>query len=102
RRRAGLSVGKDGQPTTMESNQPPDVVVVGAGASGAALTWRLASNGFRVTCLEQGSWVTPDRMPASDVNWQSRRLTDWNADPNFRHLPEDYPVANSGSAFTPL
>jgi len=31
-----------------------DVVVIGAGAAGAALTWRLASRGARVACLDQG------------------------------------------------
>ena len=30
------------------------VLVVGAGAGGAAISWRLASLGFSVTCLEQG------------------------------------------------
>jgi choline dehydrogenase-like flavoprotein len=32
----------------------PDVLIVGAGASGAAVAWPLAEVGFKVTCLEQG------------------------------------------------
>ena len=39
--------------------EPADVVVIGAGAAGAALTWRLASQGARVVCLEQGDWHRP-------------------------------------------
>ena len=34
-----------------------DVLVIGAGASGAALTWRLAQAGVRVICLEQGDYM---------------------------------------------
>ena len=36
-----------------------NVLVVGAGAAGAAFTWRLASMGVAVTCLEQGEWQSP-------------------------------------------
>ena len=42
----------------------PDVVIVGAGASGAAVAWSLAEAGFRVVCLEQGDWVDPPTLPA--------------------------------------
>ena len=33
-----------------------DVLIVGAGASGAVVAKRLGEDGFRVVCLEQGSW----------------------------------------------
>jgi choline dehydrogenase-like flavoprotein len=79
-----------------------DVLVVGAGASGAALTWRLASRGFRVVCLEQGSWIPLDSIPTLGQDWEIRRATDFNADPNVRRRPEDYPVENSESDFAPL
>ena len=36
-----------------------DVVVIGAGASGGAFSWRLANAGFDVVCLEQGGWPNP-------------------------------------------
>ena len=41
----------------------PDVVIVGAGASGAAVAWSLAAAGFKVVCLEQGDWVNPQTLP---------------------------------------
>ena len=31
-----------------------DILIVGAGAGGAAAAWRLAAQGFYVTCLERG------------------------------------------------
>lgn len=80
----------------------PDVLIIGAGASGAAVAWRLAGAGLRVVCLEQGGWVDPAAMPHSRDDWELDRLTDFNPDPNVRGLPEDYPVESSQSAFTPL
>ncbi|MBA2239902.1 MAG: GMC family oxidoreductase [Solirubrobacterales bacterium] len=80
----------------------PDVLIVGAGASGAAVAWSLAGAGFRVVCLEQGGWVDPTTLPANGDDWELRRLTDFNPDPNVRQLPADYPVNDVDSTFTPL
>src|SRR5437899_12293416 len=80
----------------------PDVLIVGAGASGAAVAWSLAEAGFSVVCLEQGGWIRPQDMPHWQLDWELRRLTDFNADPNVRQRPEDYPVNDAGSAFSPL
>jgi choline dehydrogenase-like flavoprotein len=86
----------------MATHEPSDVLVVGAGASGAALSWRLASRGFRVVCLEQGAWIPLDAIPTLGEDWEERRATDFNADPNVRRRAEDYPVENTESAFAPL
>jgi choline dehydrogenase-like flavoprotein len=80
----------------------PDVVIVGAGASGGAVAWSLAAAGFRVVCLEQGDWVPAEALPHARDDWELHRLTDFNADPNVRCLPADYPVNGTASAFTPL
>ncbi len=69
-----------------------DVVVVGAGATGAALSWRLATRGLKVTCLEQGEWVDPSAYPASYEGWPLHFGTDFHLDPNVRRLVADYPV----------
>lgn len=79
-----------------------DVLVIGAGASGAALSWRLGKQGFRVVCLEQGGWIAPNTYPHFAPDWELHRLTDYHPDPNVRKLPEDYPVENSESVFAPL
>jgi choline dehydrogenase-like flavoprotein len=84
------------------SESMPDVLIVGAGASGAAVAWRLAEAGFSVVCLEQGGWVEPKDMAHHHLDWELHRLTDFNADPNVRRRPEDYPVNDAASTFSPL
>ena len=80
----------------------PDVLIVGAGASGAVAAKRLAEEGFDVVCLEQGGW--PDyskaRAPYPDYELTSGR--DWGWDPNARSSPADYPVDDSESDITAL
>ncbi len=71
-----------------------DVVVIGAGASGAAFTWSLAQAGINVVCLEQGGWVPTDAFPTSDADAQIHLQTDFHPDPGFRGLPADFAPAN--------
>ncbi len=79
-----------------------DVLVIGAGASGAAFTWSLAQAGIKVVCLEQGGWVPTDAFPATDSDAQIRLQTDFHPDPTFRDLPEDYPVNEDETPIAPL
>lgn len=85
-----------------QKNDVVDVLVVGAGASGAAFTWSLAEAGIDVMCLEQGSWLNPSSYPPTKEDWEIRRQTSFNPDPNVRNLGEDYPVNDSESPITPL
>lgn len=71
--------------------------MVGAGATGAALSWRLASRGFKVTCLEQGDWVDPATYPPGYGDWPLHFGSDFHLDPNVRRLPADYPVNTDAS-----
>jgi choline dehydrogenase-like flavoprotein len=80
----------------------PDVLIVGAGASGAAVAYSLTRAGWRVVCLEQGDWVAADDLPHGRDDWELHRLTDFNPDPNLRRSRADYPVNDAGSTFTPL
>lgn len=74
-----------------------DVLVIGAGAAGAALTWRLAELGARVTCLEQGDWIDPSTFASAQPTYESHLLRgDFHFDPNIRKRPEDYPVTTAG------
>ncbi len=86
-------VGKDSE---------SDVLIVGAGAAGAAASWRLACLGFRVTCLEQGGWVRPESSPSSDPDWEVLRQGPWHPNPNLRRSRTDYPVDDSASDIQPL
>ena len=37
---------------------PADVLIIGAGASGATAAWNLAETKMRIVCLEQGGGLT--------------------------------------------
>ena len=74
-----------------------DVLVIGSGAAGAALTWRLADLGAKVICLEQGDWVSPDDYPSLHPEYEVQlRRGNFNFSPNIRRRPEDYPVVTLG------
>ncbi len=74
-----------------------DVLIVGAGASGAAVAWSLADTRMRIVCLEQGDWTNPTEYPSNAANWESQAFGPYNIDPNVRARDTDYPVNNSGS-----
>lgn len=78
-----------------------DVVVVGGGASGAAASWRLATLGLSVLCLEQGDWVMPENSPSSNSDWEILRQKEWHPNPELRKGPSDYPVDATQSAIRP-
>ena len=79
-----------------------DVLVIGAGASGGAFSWSLAEASFDVMCLDQGDWVDPTSYPALQDDWELHRQAEFNAEPNVRGLPEDYPVNDADSPIAPL
>ena len=86
----------------MASNQDiPDVLVIGAGASGAAMVWSLAEAGIDVLCLEQGDWLDREAFPATNPDSQLHWQTDFHPDPSVRRLPEDYPVNSDSSPIAP-
>ena len=79
-----------------------DVLIVGAGASGAAAAWRLARAGLRVTCLEQGDWVSYADTPSLHPEWEIARQTTHHPNPNVRRGSSDYPVDDADAAIKPL
>jgi len=79
-----------------------DVIVIGAGAAGAAAAWRLAGHGFNVICLEQGDWTDPSRSPSASPDWELRRQADWHPNPNVRRGAADYPVDDTDCPIRPL
>ena len=46
-------------------NDPVDVLIIGAGASGAAVAWSLADTKMHILCLEQGGWMNPADYPST-------------------------------------
>ncbi len=77
--------------------EPVDVLVIGAGAAGAALAWSLADTRMRILCLEQGDWPDPATYPSTGRDWEARQLADAHVSPNVRRGVADYPVNDDAS-----
>ncbi len=69
-----------------------DVLIIGAGASGAVMAWSLAETKMRIVCLEQGPLMNPLTYPSTARDWEARTQGDFATNPNVRRLPQDYPV----------
>jgi choline dehydrogenase-like flavoprotein len=82
---------------TPENNEPVDVLIIGAGASGAAVAWSLADTRMRILCLEQGDWIKPTDFPSNGRDWEQRQFGDWSINPNRRANAADYPINEDNS-----
>src|SRR5277367_6544468 len=74
-----------------------DVLIIGSGASGAAVAWSLADTKMRILCLEQGDWVKPTDYPSNGRDWEARLFSDFAVNPNRRARPTDYPINDANS-----
>ncbi|MCH9853757.1 MAG: GMC family oxidoreductase [Alphaproteobacteria bacterium] len=84
------------------SNEPVDVLIIGAGASGAAIAWSLVETRMKILCLEQGPWVHDTEFPSRNPDYELARYGNFSADPNVRQLPQDYPINNDDSDIAPV
>jgi choline dehydrogenase-like flavoprotein len=48
---------------------PYDVIIIGSGAGGGTLAWRLAPSGKKILLIERGTWI-----PREKENWDSRAV----------------------------
>jgi len=81
----------------MRKPDPVDVLVIGAGASGAINSLVLAQAGLRVVCLDQGGWTEPAQHPHYSDDFQYQRQNRWSPEPSIRRGPDDYPVEGNQS-----
>jgi choline dehydrogenase-like flavoprotein len=79
------------------SQQPVDVLIIGAGASGAAAAWNLVETRMRIVCLEQGDWMNPLDYPSTGRDWEARSWGEYSISPNRRGRDTDYPVNDQNS-----
>ena len=79
------------------ATEPVDVLIIGAGASGAALAWSLAETRMRIVCFEQGDWMNPANYPTSGMDWEAKAMGDYGFSPNRRQSSADYPVNDDDS-----
>ena len=73
------------------------MLIIGAGASGAAVAWSLAETKMHILCLEQGGWMNPATYPSTGRDWEARFFGDFSPSPNIRARPEDYPINDDNS-----
>jgi choline dehydrogenase-like flavoprotein len=85
-----------------DSKRTADVLIVGAGASGAAVAAMLSEAGFDVVCIEQGHWQDASKYPTVESDYELRQMSSGSFNPNKRKLPEDYPVNVDDSAIEPV
>ncbi|MGH7055287.1 MAG: GMC family oxidoreductase N-terminal domain-containing protein, partial [Stellaceae bacterium] len=83
--------------TARPSDEIVDVLIIGAGASGAAVAWSLAETRMKILCLEQGDWIKPADFPSNGRDWEARRYADFDISPNRRVRDTDYPVNDDDS-----
>ena len=69
-----------------------DVIVVGAGPSGAVYAKYLSSFGFHVVCLEQGDWIGTSEYTGNRVEYEASMYGLWHKNSRVRNRPGDYPV----------
>jgi len=79
------------------SDDVVDVLIIGAGASGAAVAWSLADTRMNVLCLEQGDWMNPMAYPGTRLDWEMAQFGDFAFSPNVRKRRDDYPVNDADS-----
>jgi choline dehydrogenase-like flavoprotein len=85
-----------------DENEIVDVLIVGAGAAGAAVAWSLAETRMRIVCVEQGGWMRTDEYPSTRRDWEQLATREYSANPNVRKRPEDYPIDDTDSPISPL
>ena len=78
-------------------NATVDVLIIGAGASGAAVAWSLAETKMRIVCMDQGDWMNPATYPSTGRDWEARAFGDFSPSPNIRGRAEDYPINEDNS-----
>jgi choline dehydrogenase-like flavoprotein len=76
-----------------------DVLVIGAGVSGAVVAKRCAEAGMSVLCLEQGDWPDRSDYPGATPEWELRSAKQWSGLAQLRERAGDYPMDLGESAF---
>ncbi len=74
-----------------------DIIIIGAGASGAAAAWNLSKTNYKIVCLEQGPLVNKNDYCSFQYKWEKLKKKKFNINPNIRKLKQDYPIDDKNS-----
>ena len=58
-----------------------DILIVGAGAAGAAAAWNLSKSGYKIICLEQGPFLDSKSYSFSQNKWEKLKQKEFNINP---------------------
>ena len=86
----------------VQAQDAADVVIIGAGPSGAVAAHTLALAGMKVVCLEQGDWVSPSDYPGNKAEFELLLQKAWSWNPNTRGRAADYPMNLDSAEVTPV
>jgi choline dehydrogenase-like flavoprotein len=91
-------------PNTDKRNLPDvaDVLIVGAGPSGAVTAKVMAKAGMSVVCLEQGDWPDYSTSRAAEPDFELSAGNEWSQLPNVRQGLGDYPIDEAESDISAL
>ena len=87
---------KEERMTGLPPYPDPDVLIVGAGPTGAVAAKRFLEAGMRVVVLEQGDWPDYSQARADHPDFELTMGRYWSGNPNRRQAPADYPIDDSG------
>ena len=79
------------------ANEPVDVLIIGAGASGAAAAGSLRSATAQLPLGGQGEWMNPAEYPSTSRDWEAQQLDKFSFSPNQRNNKADYPIVEDDS-----
>jgi choline dehydrogenase-like flavoprotein len=74
-----------------------DVLIIGAGPTGAVAAKRFVEAGLSVMVLEQGDWPDYAKARADHQDFELTAGRYWSGNPNRRQAPADYPIDDSDS-----
>jgi choline dehydrogenase-like flavoprotein len=74
-----------------------DILIIGAGATGAAAAWSLSETSLDIMCIEQGDRIEATDYPSTKRNWEVLRQHEYHVSPNVRKLAADYPINDKDS-----
>ena len=77
------------------------ILIIGAGASGAAASWNLSRlPNFEIICFEQGKQNNPYEYDYLSDEWEKNKIHNYHKNPNNRNSVYDYPIDNKNSVIS--